>query len=120
MTRDDARTRRRRRERAWTIEAGRKALAVRPVMMGAFTYRGIRAAYVTVEPDPAWPEPIVQAWRNRETANTTGRCPCGARVPLVAPAGKVTTVRMDHEGDCLVIDDNFLALIGRWSLGSRS
>jgi hypothetical protein len=116
------RTTRRRRRRQWALEAGRRELAKRPTIVGEFAFRGRKGLYVTIEPHPDWPPAIVQAWRDREQANTTGRCPCGARIALPLPSapGLKRATMDDHAAGCLVIDENYIALVGEWVLGGRS
>lgn len=113
---------RRRREKAWAIEAGRRAVRGQPTVMGVFEHRGETVAFLTVEPDQSWPEVVHEAWIDRGRAAVTGRCPrCGVPPnggPL--PKSGVVNVTMHHEPDCLLRDDVLFTIIGRHVLGGRS
>lgn len=118
MTRAETRRSRRRRvDRQWTAEAGRRALAARPVAGIVIEHGQTRALWVTIEPDPAWPESLHAAWRDRKEATVSGRCRCGA-VARFARRGEQIMAEMVHEPGCMVGDEAFTTAVGALGAGS--
>jgi hypothetical protein len=114
----NARRHRRRRAQQSAANAGRRELARQPRILAEITWQGRRALYLTLAPDPAWPEPIAQAWRDRTQASTTGQCRCGGRAKGVPSRAQIMS--MEHSPECMVSDARFVDAVGRWVLGRRS